>query len=70
MRGFIKAYVRSSIHLQNAEHQTLDSSRNSGTFCFGFQTVAPIIGMGRVSFSTLGSGFGFFDYAQVGFRVF
>ena len=27
------------------------------------------IGVGRVSFSALGSGFGFFDFARVGFRV-
>ena len=26
--------------------------------------------MGRVSFSALGSGFGFFDFAQVGSQVF
>ena len=26
--------------------------------------------VGRVSFSALGSGFGFFDFARVGFRVF
>ena len=28
------------------------------------------VGVGRVSLSALGSGFGFFDFARVGFRVF
>ena len=28
------------------------------------------VGVGRVSFSALGSRFGFFDFARVGFRVF
>ena len=28
-----------------------------------------LVGMGRVSFSALGSGFGFLDFARVGFRV-
>ena len=28
-----------------------------------------ILGMGRVIFLPLGSGFGFFDFARVGFRV-
>ena len=29
-----------------------------------------ILGMGRANFSSLGSGFGFFDYARVGFLDF
>ena len=28
-----------------------------------------LVGVGRVSFSALGSGFGFLDFARVGFRV-
>ena len=28
-----------------------------------------VLGMGRVNFSPLGSGFGFFDFARVGSRV-
>ena len=33
------------------------------------QSLSALVGMGRVSFSALGSGFGFLDFARVGFRV-
>ena len=32
--------------------------------------VSNTLGMGRVNFSPLGSSFGFFDFAWVGFQVF
>ena len=36
---------------------------------FSRDTFQLLLGVGQVSFSALGSGFGFLDFARVGFRV-
>ena len=45
-------------------------SRGASNRLFATITKTLEVGVGRVSFSALGSGFGFFDFARVRFRVF